>query len=87
MSDSSFVPLRIGEDGHRLEPTGLDPYLLPAVTGAIETMHAETRRKYALALDRPPTWRPGPRSKGFRSLQGRPLPTSRDVDDSEADNR
>lgn len=43
-------PIRIGEDGARLQPTGKDPYALPWVQGAAETVTLRTRRKYAAQI-------------------------------------
>ena len=40
-------PIRVGEDGARMTPTGVDPYSLPWVQGAAETVPLKTRRKYA----------------------------------------
>jgi hypothetical protein len=41
------LPLRIGENGERLEPSGIDPYTLPWVQGASSTVHLKTRMKHA----------------------------------------
>lgn len=43
-------PIRVGEDGARLQPTGIDPYSLPWVQGAAETVPLRTRNRYATQL-------------------------------------
>lgn len=44
-------PIRVGEDGARLAPTGLDPYSLPWVEGAADTLPKVTREKYKKQID------------------------------------
>ncbi|MCZ2111326.1 MAG: hypothetical protein LC118_17445 [Dehalococcoidia bacterium] len=44
------LPIHIGEDGARLQPTGKNPYELPWVQGAAETVPLRTRRQYATQL-------------------------------------
>lgn len=40
------LPIRIGENGERLPPSGIDPYTLPWVPGAAATVHRQTLAKY-----------------------------------------
>lgn len=39
-------PLRVGSDGSKLPPLGIDPYTLPWVEGAADTVPKVTRDKY-----------------------------------------
>src|SRR5262249_28308711 len=44
------LPVRVSETGELLTPSGIDPYTLPWVEGASNTVHGATRRAYPAQL-------------------------------------
>jgi hypothetical protein len=82
----SYPPIRVDiATGEILPPTGLDPYALPWVEGASQTVPGFVRREYPQPrLPRRRKDRPNPeewadygprrRSREFKALHGQPLP-------------